>query len=480
MTPAKCPNPACPFLFDPSQVPPGAVIACPRCGMQFTLGPVPTKVPLYGPASPPAEDLGLIEERPNTDEWPTEDGLRPRRRGKESRVSDDPRPRDEYGRFLPYRGSGAAKITIYSVIGVLLVCGVIIGVLFLTSRTQQQDRDRGVAGGKQEVVFDRYQIAYTPPAGDWEADDELKRAFKATVLAVAGKEPAGWIVVDARRMEYDPTPAELHDMARQTLAPNIDGLREALDEQDATLGGVAGKRYLFDGVYQSARVTVKGEVHAVGYRKMAYLVYAFAPDRTVESVNQSFADFRAGVRLLAPPTAKGTAGFRKVFRSKLGSYTLTATEPNWRELSDPASRDGADLALSGLLGAAGGSRPNTAEVLVFVLDAGGDAAAAARKHLEETVYARPGFPLTLTPVTDDFQGDDPPSGPPGPLNPTAAVTRYEVRYENGDASSRKFVVVATLAAGKNVIVAVGESSLNQRRAWEKRLVQLVGSLAGPE
>ena len=57
MTPAKCPNPVCPFLFDPSQVPAGAVIACPQCGLRFTLAPpAAPQLPLYGP-SEPANDI---------------------------------------------------------------------------------------------------------------------------------------------------------------------------------------------------------------------------------------------------------------------------------------------------------------------------------------------------------------------------------------------------------------------------------------
>lgn len=46
----KCPNPSCPFLFDPTQVPPGAMLTCPRCGMRFTLGPTPGG---YAPPPPP-------------------------------------------------------------------------------------------------------------------------------------------------------------------------------------------------------------------------------------------------------------------------------------------------------------------------------------------------------------------------------------------------------------------------------------------
>lgn len=51
----KCPNPSCPFLFDPTQVPPGAMLTCPRCGMRFTLGGAPGGPPpgAYQPPPPP-------------------------------------------------------------------------------------------------------------------------------------------------------------------------------------------------------------------------------------------------------------------------------------------------------------------------------------------------------------------------------------------------------------------------------------------
>jgi len=32
-TALKCPNPSCPYLFDPSRVPAGVVLTCPRCGI---------------------------------------------------------------------------------------------------------------------------------------------------------------------------------------------------------------------------------------------------------------------------------------------------------------------------------------------------------------------------------------------------------------------------------------------------------------
>ena len=93
------------------------------------------------------------------------------------------------------------------------------------------------------------------------------------------------------------------------------------------------------------------------------------------------------------------------------------------------------------------------------------------------MFAREGFTVQIKELTDDAQGDDPPAGPP---QPPAAVTRYEVRYANGNAESRKFVAVAAMDAGGKRIVAVGYSVLRQRKSWEKRLVQIVGSLSPPE
>ena len=460
MTPAKCPNPSCPFLFDPSQVPPGAVIACPQCGLRFTLAPPPPpSQPPFGPAAPPpapADYLGFHEERP----------LPRRRRGAEEPASEPDRH--------PKAGSGAGKLIAFSVIGVLVVCGVIAGVLFLKSRNQGREE---TTRRSAEVVLDRFHLAYTPPGENWVADDALKVKFKATVVALRSQEPAGWIVVDAKPMAYTPTAAELTEIVRAVLESTGE-LKGRLDEEPATLGGAAGRRYTYESLMNSGE-EVKGEVYAVGVQKTAYFVYSFAPEKKVGDVAQAFVDFRAAVRLVATAAKGDPAGFRKVFRSKRGGYAVTATESLWRELGDPGSQDEkADLLLRGTIPLAGGGvSPDPATFLVLLLDKGGDPKAAAAGYLAKTLFDLPDNPPQVTELADEYQGDDPPAGPP---QPTAAVTRYEVRYANGSADSRKFVAVGTMDAGKQLVVAVGYSVLRQRKSWEKRLVQIVGSLAPPE
>lgn len=463
MTPAKCPNPTCPFLFDPTQVPPGAVIACPRCGNRFTLAPAAPALPLYGAT----DDLGLREERPNTDDLPTEERPRPRkRRGKEQ-----PEETTDAAESPRAAGSGAGKVILFSVIGVLAVCGVLAAILFLKSRQAPPDR---TPVRSDEVVLEKYRLGYFPPAGNWEADDDLKRNFKASVMAVKSQAPTGWLVVDVKPLAYTPTDAELHDLVRDALAANFGDLKDKLDEEPATLGGVKGKRYTFESLFKQSGDDVKGEVYAVGHQRAAYLVYSFAPEKKVGEVAQAFVDFRARVRFVTPSPTGDQAGFRKVFRTKRGGYSLTATENLWKVAGDPSTQDEkADLWLEGAISVSGGDlAPDPATVLVLILDKDAD----PRAYLDEKVFAREGFKLDMKELTDDYQGDDPPAGPPVP---TGTLTRYEVRYENGDANSRKFAAVATLDAGGKRHVAVGYAVLKQRKSWEKRLVQIVGSLAPP-
>src|SRR3982751_1425400 len=60
----KCPNPSCPYLFDPTSVPAGVVLACPRCGMRFTVGPAAAPAP--PPAPPPPSPPPPVTPPPST------------------------------------------------------------------------------------------------------------------------------------------------------------------------------------------------------------------------------------------------------------------------------------------------------------------------------------------------------------------------------------------------------------------------------
>src|SRR5438067_2351804 len=73
----KCANPNCPYLFDPSRVPAGVLLCCPRCGMRFTLATpspattVATPQPPGGfPAAPPQPSPTLTFEEPTAPATP--------------------------------------------------------------------------------------------------------------------------------------------------------------------------------------------------------------------------------------------------------------------------------------------------------------------------------------------------------------------------------------------------------------------------
>jgi hypothetical protein len=83
-------------------------------------------------------------------------------------------------------------------------------------------------------------------------------------------------------------------------------------------------------------------------------------------------------------------------------------------------------------------------------------------------------PTQITDETGEPAGD-PPVGPDTGTTPT-----YRLKVSRGGAkaskSSQKLVVFSAIRVGDDVIVAEGSCPWSEREVWERRLVQLVGSL----
>src|SRR5262245_34136792 len=106
----KCPNPSCPYVFDPSQVPVGVVLSCPRCAMQFTLGPPAPTAPVSTAAALP----------PNAPPLTATD------RAAGTQVATQPRPaqpRERYPEEPPGRRSNKAQMFILAGIAAVLMAG---------------------------------------------------------------------------------------------------------------------------------------------------------------------------------------------------------------------------------------------------------------------------------------------------------------------------------------------------------------------
>src|SRR5262249_2818511 len=109
----KCPNSTCPYLFDPTGVPTGAVLNCPRCGMRFTLGP-PAPAPPPAATTPPGY---AAQPRPTPDHYP------PPPEPRNGRTAREPLP--------PGYSDGSTRMTIFWVVfTVAILFGAALMVYF--------------------------------------------------------------------------------------------------------------------------------------------------------------------------------------------------------------------------------------------------------------------------------------------------------------------------------------------------------------
>src|SRR5262245_37977579 len=120
MPPLKCPNPTCNFLFDPSMVPTGAVLQCPRCRKRFSLAQ----------SAPPPEFLAV--------------------------KSDGPAP----------RGRGLTSYLLPVMAVMVVVGGVLAAVMLSGGKTHPR--------GTGDIRSDTLNFSFTPPGSPWQPDEDVK------------------------------------------------------------------------------------------------------------------------------------------------------------------------------------------------------------------------------------------------------------------------------------------------------------------
>jgi hypothetical protein len=164
MAALKCPNPTCPFLFDPTQVPPGAILTCPRCGMRFTLGPTAFQPPALPQPPVAARADPVIDDQPIFDE-------------------DTPAtPSAAHANPSKTRGSatkrGRGSSGLLALAGVVMLFVVIVSAVILTSLLKRGDSDGGPANGEtagtQQAVPVTRETVYTSQLGKYRLSNYEK------------------------------------------------------------------------------------------------------------------------------------------------------------------------------------------------------------------------------------------------------------------------------------------------------------------
>lgn len=490
MAALKCPNPSCPFVFDPTQVPPGAVLTCPRCAMRFTLGPAaPPRPEGNAPSGDPSLDpahapTGTYEQfLPPTgythtgDSQPTHADSPP--------VSPPSTEPDEVPHHYR-RGSGIGG-TIFAVGGILLLFGFIAAAVVAAGWIKGRfGQGTGTGGGDVNVAD--MNFGYSMPSYPWEKDaqTQVDMGINAFVLKRA-EPPEAWAALAVSNFgNRTPLQKELHDKTYEQLNKVFVDVPLKLNGEPAKWAGHDCQRIQFRAARKGTDVPCAGEVYVLVHKGLAYWFYVWAAEKDVASLVDQFEDLRSRFRLLGLRESwNATRANEIVLRGATGNYRLSTYEKIWttpKEWADPKDADPkADLRMKGVLKGRGrGDFHPEAELVVMILDGGGDPTTSASKYVRQrkTLDKESAGDTVFTEVTGDPDPDsDAPVGPEKSEN-AVPVQRLKVGAAKADSfkSLEKLVVYSAVLSGGSIIVAEATCPWSQRAMWERRMVQLVGSL----
>ena len=420
----KCPNPDCPHQFDPTQVPAGATLACPRCGQRFALAP------------PPARHAS--------------------------------------------RGTGSGSMLV-AVGGVLLLLGLIAAAMVLSGVL----KTGGGRGGEEPAAkfqdADR-NFAFVSHGLGWQRDPGTAARMGVTVLALHRPDPPeAWAALSVSDYkDRSPLTSELVAKVTEHLGRVFQSLPPELPVEPTTWAGQPALRFRFRGELKATGAVCSGEAHAMGYRGVGYWLYAWSAERDEAAAADELARVRDGFRLLGGRTNWSDRGGAEVlFRGPSGKYRLTGYEKIWQVQPTPADDPPTpDLELLGTLGGKNRDYSPRATVLVWVVPgpAADDPLVVADRFVR-TRYTRDEetFGRREVTVVAEPPAGDPPVGPEGTGRRTARL-RVTPADPNATGSASKLVVYAALPTDDGLVIAEASCPWAERPIWERRLVQFVGSL----
>lgn len=440
----KCPAPTCSFRFDASLVPANAVIACPQCRLQFTLGPN---------TAPPH-----VAAAPEPDDEPTY------RRRKKAAIATRP----EKGTT-----SNQGLLIALVVVGMVILA---VGGFFLIGNMMGMFRTPTTGpkvGSGPGAKFENYGITIPSPPDGWEKNDSARTAFGNNLLVYARKNPEAWMAFEARKVDFAAKETELKPKMMERLKARFTELDETLEPQADKLMGFAAQKYEFGGIDKLTGNACRGEVYACVTKNYMYWMYAWWPkddfaDHGSIDVTRNALEFNGGSSLTTKTKAP-----EKTFRSRGGLYQLADTEGLWIQQPDPTIFDAkADLYLKGLGKNPATGKPSSeqANLAVVVLKAEGTAKEQAVAHILKQ--------YTTDPVVTELNAPSDAEAPvSGEVTPADNVARFTLTYPGSDASANMLVVYSVIDVNDQRIVAYADAGMKQKSYWEQRLMLILGTLA---
>jgi hypothetical protein len=455
----KCPNPSCPYLFDPSRVPAGVVLTCPRCGMRFTLGPPAPAAPPPPtvPQTPPeAAFAGFKKDEPEPD------------------AESQPRRRN----YSAAGESSPLQTGLIAFICFVLLAGV--GAMIYMRFAGDNVPVKGETGQQLRSL----NLALELPGEPWAMDENVKAALgPPMVIAFKRADPDAFIAFGGRDYESrEPRRSDLVAGINQVLDRSFSDVTQEPYTDWTFLGQPAAVGFKFTGRNKEGS-PVAGLCYATSYKGIAYWCICWSGDRDAEGQSEAFESIRAKFKLDKHREAwKPKEQPVQVRGGHSLGYQLLDGEDIWKEPDakerPPSGEDPhGDLLLVANVKEKGRDTRAEATLVAIVLDAaGGDVLAQGRKYVEEQRTALlKAADEKFTPVFNELKG--PPVGDPAsnPVETPTPVVRLQMTVQ-GSSSSSKLLVISALKIGDRVVVVHAYCAWNERELFEAKMEQIAGSL----
>ncbi len=503
-----CPNPTCSHVFAPETIKGAASLKCPRCGTVFNFRPEPPAAPKARPAPPPAarptntpraKGGPPAPARPVPPPAPVAPPVAPPVAVAPPVLTvapaAPPAPPDPALAFAPEqdltirtpallrrRRARPLRLVAALLLTAALTGGAATGVYFLIQHLGIGATKGGGAGPAQE--FKEHNFSLRPPPAPWKQDKGLEQEFRC-LLGFSRADPPNHAVIEVKDYgQRAPGKADLLDEA-------LDRLRGYFGEgvawqpaPPATLdrfeprGSLAGRPAFviqFEGSH--GNVYHEGECHVAEHQGFGFWVITFAPQQRGEgreAVREEWAALRDGIGLLNERAGWTDRG-RPLRPFKGEGYRLAYAPEVWKEQSEPASFDPlAVLVLEGRDPRAEdeGSRAGKAAFLQVVVlpkkEDDKDAAGAARRHFlqrQAAVLRLRVEDLELNPIPDRQGGKQ--SGPAEIGKASGHLSKN--RFQVAGGTLERFVMIAAVPLGEQVVAVYGECDWKRRDFWEQEI-----------
>jgi hypothetical protein len=326
-------------------------------------------------------------------------------------------------------------------------------------------------GGRGGYRNSAFNYNFDPKVAGWEENRAMQTTLGVSELALKrGDAPAYFALDVLDYRDHNPTEQELDVEARRKLksmfSKNLETEPAAKPSETESVAGQKAYRVVFHG--ESAEQSLAGEVVFFANQGLGYWLYALAAGDP-KPFEDEFKQLRKSFSLIGerPDFKKSQQNTRTFTGEKVKGYQLTDATGRWKPQESPTDFDpAADLVLRALDPANPKKATLAVDVIVMSLKTGGDAVAAARKHLIAK-YEREGNPGAK--ISD--AGDEPAPDHVG----TAKGHLVSWRVSLG-AGFDRFAVVGVAPRADDILVLFGDCAWDRRFTWEEPLKQLIGSL----